>query len=156
MRLLVDGDASGHRDLLIELSREHDVELVWVHNPSHRPPWPEPGLRLTVHLADGGSQAADMMLMNLAQPGDLVVTGDLGLASVCVVKGAAAISPRGFWFREDELAQRLEFRALAARLRRGGVQLDKKPAHRRLDDHRFEMELREALKDSRRGVTGDE
>lgn len=147
MRILVDGDASGHRDVILDLSREFDVEVVWVHNPSHRAPVPEPGLKLTVHLADGGSQAADMVIMNLAVPGDFVVTGDLGLASVCVAKGAAALSPRGFWFRAEELALKLEFRALAARLRRGGVNLDKKPPARRLDDHRFEMELRAALAD---------
>jgi uncharacterized protein YaiI (UPF0178 family) len=149
MRILVDGDASGHRDVLLEIARDFDVEIVWVHNPSHRPPWPEEGLKLTVHLADGGSQAADMVIMNMAAPGDVVVTGDLGLASVCVVKGAAALSPRGFWFKAEELEQRLEFRALAARLRRGGVNLDKKPPQRRLDDHRFEMELRAALEDGR-------
>jgi uncharacterized protein YaiI (UPF0178 family) len=147
MRILVDGDASGHRDVLIALSREFDADLIWVHNPSQRPPWPEPGLRLTVHLADGAAQAADMVLMNLAAPGDLVVTGDLGLASVCALKGAAVLSPRGFWFKAEELERRLEFRALAARLRRGGVHLGKKPPQKRLDDHRFEMELRAALQD---------
>lgn len=147
MRILVDGDASGHRDVILDISREFDVEVVWVHNPSHRAPVPEPGLKLTVHLADGGSQAADMVIMNLAAPGDYVVTGDLGLASVCVAKGAAALSPRGFWFRAEDMAQRLEYRALSARLRRGGVNLDKKPPAKRLDDHRFEMELRAALAD---------
>jgi uncharacterized protein YaiI (UPF0178 family) len=145
VRILVDGDSSGHRDLLIAVSMERDVELVWVHNPSQRAPWPEPGLRLTVHLADAAAQAADMVLMNLAQPGDLVVTGDLGLASVCVAKGAAAISPRGFWYRHEDLAQRLEWRALGERLKRGGVHLDHKPAAKRLDDWRFEQELRQAL-----------
>lgn len=147
MRILVDGDAAGHRDLILDLSREYDVEIVWVHNPSHRAPYPEPGLKLTVHLADGGPQAADIVIMNMAAPGDFVVTGDLGLASVCVTRGAAAISPRGFWFRAEDLGARLEFRALAARLRRGGVNLDKKPPKQRLDDHRFEMELRAALAD---------
>lgn len=145
MRILVDGDSAGMRDRLIEAAREHDVELVWVHNPSQRPPWPEPGLRLTVHLADSATQAADMVIMNLAVAGDVVVTGDLGLASVCVSKGAAALSPRGFWFRVDEMVQRLEWRALATRLRRGGVHMDKKPPHRRLDDWRFDQELRRAL-----------
>ena len=145
MRLLVDGDASGHRDLLLDLSREHDVEIVWVHNPSHRAPAEEPGLRLTVVLADSASQAADMVLMNLAQAGDVVVTADLGLALVCVSKGAAAISTLGHWFRADEMSARMEFRALAARLRRGGEYLDRKPPHKRLDDWRLEQELRKAL-----------
>ncbi len=142
----MDGDSAGMRDLLIELAREHDTELVWVHNPSQKPPWPEDGLKLTVHLADAAAQAADMVLMNMAQAGDLVVTGDLGLASVCIAKGAAALSPRGFWFREHDLMERMEWRALAAKLRRGGVHLDHKPPHRkRLDDWRFEQELRRAL-----------
>jgi len=148
MRLLIDGDASGHRDLLLDLSREHDVEIIWVSNPSSRPPVPEPGLKLTVHLADGGPQAADIVIMNLASPGDIVVTGDLGLALVCVAKGAATISTLGFWYREETLHQKMEFRALAAKLRRGGVHLEHKPPTKRLDDYRFEMELRRALSDA--------
>ena len=147
MRVLVDGDSAGHRDLLVALAVETQVELVWVHNPSQRPPYPEPGLpiRLTVHLADAAAQAADMVLMNMAAAGDIVVTGDLGLASVCVAKGAAAISPRGFWYRHEDLMQRLEWRALGERLKRGGVHLDHKPPRKRLDDWRFEQELRQAL-----------
>jgi uncharacterized protein YaiI (UPF0178 family) len=145
MRILVDGDSAGQRDSVLEAARAFDVEVVWVHNPSQKPPWPEDGLKLTVHLADAAAQAADMVLMNMAQAGDLVVTGDLGLASVCIAKGAAALSPRGFWFREHDLMERMEWRALAAKLRRGGVHIDHKPPHRKLDDWRFEMELRRAL-----------
>lgn len=145
MRILVDGDSSGHRDLLIATVREFDLEMIWVCNHASKPPWPEEGLKLTVRHMDVDAQAADMELMNLSRPGDIVVTGDLGLASVCVVRGAAALSPRGFWFKEDQLLERLEFRALAARLRRGGVNLEHKPPHRRLDDHRFELELRRAI-----------
>ncbi|HTB22673.1 MAG TPA: DUF188 domain-containing protein [bacterium] len=145
MRLLVDGDASGQRDLLMDLASEYGALLVWVHNPSHRPPQPRPGLLLEVHLADGGPQAADVVVMNFAGVDDIVVTGDLGLALVCVAKGAAAISPRGFWFKAEDMEQRMEFRALAARLKRGGEYLHHKPPQRRLDDWRFEQELRRAL-----------
>jgi uncharacterized protein YaiI (UPF0178 family) len=99
MRILVDGDSSGHRDVIIAIAKEHDSELIWVCNHASRPPWPEEGLRLTVRHMDVSDQAADMELMNLSRPGDIVVTGDLGLASVCVVRGAAALSPRGFWFK---------------------------------------------------------
>lgn len=145
MRLLVDGDSSGHRDLIKGIARETKAELVWVHNPSHQPPSPEEGLSLTVHLADAGPQGADILLMNFARPEDIVVTGDLGLAMVCVAKGAAAISPRGFWYRAEEFQIRSEFRALAARLKRGGEYLHRKPKSVRLDDWRFESELRRAL-----------
>ena len=43
------------------------------------------------------------------------------------------------------MLERLEWRALAAKMKRGGVHLDHKPAHRRLDDWRFDQELRRAL-----------
>jgi uncharacterized protein len=145
MRILVDGDASGQRDVIVSLAIEFGAPLLWVHNPSHRPPVPQEGLNLEVHLADGGSQAADVVVMNFAGADDIVVTGDLGLALVCVAKGAAAISPRGFWYRSEDMATRMEFRALAARLKRGGEYLHHKPPHRRLDDWRFEQELRRAL-----------
>jgi uncharacterized protein YaiI (UPF0178 family) len=155
MRVLVDGDSSGHRDFLVALAKEMDGEMVWVCNHASRPPWVEPGSKLSVRHMDIASQAADMELMNLSRPGDIVVTGDLGLASVCVSRGAAALSPRGFWYRVEDMAQRLEWRALGARLRRGGVNLDKKPAATRLDDHRFEEELRHALKDGHAPEVGD-
>ena len=145
MRILVDGDAAGHRDFLVAISVQSGSELVWVCNYASRPPVEQDGLNLRVVLTDLDDQAADMVLMNLAQAGDIVITGDLGLATVCVAKGAAAIGPRGFWYRHEDLAQRLEWRALAARLRRGGINIDKKPAARRLDDWRFEQELRLAL-----------
>ena len=145
MRILVDGDSAGHRDVIIAAAKEHDSELIWVCNFATKPPWPEPGLKLTIRHMDVADQAADMELMNLSRAGDIVITGDLGLASVCVVRGAAALSPRGFWFRQEDLMARLEFRALAARMRRGGVNMEHKPPHRREDDHRFEMELKRAL-----------
>ena len=149
MRILVDGDSSGHRDYMVGLCKVTGAELVWVCNFANKPPVQQDGLRLTVILTDIQDQSADMQLMNLAGPEDIVVTGDLGLASVCMAKGAAALSPRGFWFRHDKLEQSLEWRALAARLKRGGVHLDKKSAARRLDDHRFEEELRHAVLDPR-------
>jgi uncharacterized protein YaiI (UPF0178 family) len=62
-----------------------------------------------------------------------------------VAKGAAVLSPRGFWYRQDDMMQRLEWRALSEKLKRGGVHLDHKPPRKRLDDWRFEMELRQAL-----------
>jgi uncharacterized protein YaiI (UPF0178 family) len=55
------------------------------------------------------------------------------------------LSPRGFWYRQDDMMQRLEWRALSEKLKRGGVHLDHKPPRKRLDDWRFEMELRQAL-----------
>ena len=144
--VLVDGDSAGHRKLLMELAIEFDAELVWVCNVLQSVPEKQAGLRLTVHQVDMHPQAADEKIMNLAAAGAVVVTGDLGLATVCIAKGAAAISPRGHWFWEDKLAQRMELRHLFTQQRRAGKRTHGPTGASHLDDERFEAELRDALR----------
>jgi uncharacterized protein YaiI (UPF0178 family) len=146
MRILVDGDAAGHRELLIGLATEYSVELHWVNNLSQKPPVDRDGLKLFVHLADKESQSADIIVMNLAQKGDLVVTGDLGLAAVVLSKGSVALSPRGHWYYTDRIAGQLEHRHLLQERRRQGGRLAGGPAAaKRVDEIRFEEEIRKAL-----------
>ncbi len=146
MRILVDGDSSGRRDLIVGLALEYSAELHWVNNVSQAPPQAVDGLMLSTYLADRDKESADVVLMNLAAKGDLVVTGDLGLAAVVIAKGAAALSPRGHWYRTDKLAEQLEFRHLGKERRRQGERAGGGPAPmRRADEIRFEEELRKAL-----------
>jgi len=145
-RVLVDGDSSGRRDILFELCLEFGAELHWVHNPHQRAPYPVEGLKFIEHLADAESQAADMLLMNLAGPGDIVVTADIGLAAVVIAKHAAALSPRGHWYYEHRMADSLELRHLLKEARARGENPGGGPAKaRRFDEEVFERELRKAL-----------
>jgi uncharacterized protein YaiI (UPF0178 family) len=69
------------------------------------------------------------------------------LACVVTAKGCAALSPRGRWFKEEDIALQMEFRHLRAELKRqGGRMGGSQAAHRREDEERFEDELRHALK----------
>jgi len=82
----------------------------------------------------------------LAQKGDLVVTGDLGLAAVVMSKGSVALSPRGHWYYADRIASQLEQRHLLQELRRQGDRPSGGPgAAKRVDEIRFEEEIRKAL-----------
>ena len=153
MRLLVDGDSCGHRHLILDLAKEYAIELHWANNVSQNPPAEEEGLKLKVYLADAAREAADMILMNLAATGDVVVTGDLGLASVVIARGAAALSPRGHWYYHAELAQKLEFRHLRQEVkRRGGAMKSSAAKKRFLDEERFEAELRHAFEGKAHGA----
>jgi hypothetical protein len=148
MKLLVDGDSAGRRDAVLDLAEEFGVEVHWVCNSHQKPPMPEPGrgYKLFTYLADDHRDAADMKIMNLSERGDLVVTADLGLALVCVSKGCAALSPRGHWYKHEELAEKMEFRHLRAEVKRRGGQLGGGPPKaRKPDEIRFEEELRHAL-----------
>jgi uncharacterized protein YaiI (UPF0178 family) len=146
VRILVDGDSAGRRELIFALAMEFGVEVHWVNNFSQDSPQPRDGLLLRTYLSDKESQSTDLVLMNLAGKGDLLVTGDLGLACVVVSKGCAAISPRGQWFRQEAIQQLMEFRHLHAERRRAGQTKGGGPrAYRREDELRLEDELRHAL-----------
>jgi uncharacterized protein YaiI (UPF0178 family) len=146
MRILVDGDSAGRRELIFDLAMEFGAEVHWVNNVSQNPPSAPEGLKLKTYLSDRASQSTDIVIMNLASRGDLLVTGDLGLAIVAVSKGCAAVSPRGHWYREDEMKQQMEFRHLRAEFKRSGGNLGGgPPAYRREDERRLADALRHAL-----------
>lgn len=69
---------------------------------------------------DTDKEAADLYIMNHARRDDIVVTQDIGLASILVNKGVVALSPRGKEFEEENMDTTLHLRFLSAKERRNG------------------------------------
>ena len=68
-----------------------------------------------------GADVADAEIVRQLSPGDLVVTGDIPLASDVLKKGGFALNPRGDFYTEDNIAQQLSMRAFMDELRGSGV-----------------------------------
>lgn len=68
-----------------------------------------------------GLNAADTRIIDLAQPGDLIVTDDIPLASAVVGKGCLVLSQRGEMLREENIAERLSARDFMTELRESGI-----------------------------------
>lgn len=83
-------------------------------------------MRIPVHplfsmvCVRGHFDAADDHIVEHAQRGDLIITGDVPLAGRIVAKGAWGLSPRGDVFDESNIAERLAIRNLMQELRSGG------------------------------------
>lgn len=69
---------------------------------------------------DSYKEAADLYILNHAKRFDVVVTQDIGLASMLVNQKVYAISPRGKIFNESDMDTSLHLRFLAAKERRSG------------------------------------
>ena len=152
MKIYVDADGTPWWDLVIERGRRHGVTVVMVADYSHNFPLEE-GVEQVV--VDGGSDAADFAIVNRVQAGDLVVTQDVGLASLVLPQGAAVISPRGYEFTEDSMAGRLARRWLHGRIRRAGGRVSGPPAISEDEKDRFLMLLDQKISSSiRRGEKG--
>jgi hypothetical protein len=141
MKILVDADACPRSVLKIcmGLGRKYDIPVWTVASFNHDIESDYP-----IVVGDD-SQEADLKIMNLAESGDVVITGDWGLASMVVGKGAKCLSPMGREFRPEKMEFLLEEREIKARFRRGGGRT-KGPRKRTMeDDRRFEFCLEKAL-----------
>jgi uncharacterized protein YaiI (UPF0178 family) len=68
-----------------------------------------------------GFDEADRRILELVEPGDLVITADIPLAAKVIDKGALALNPRGELYTEENVRERLTMRNLMDELRGSGV-----------------------------------
>ena len=68
-----------------------------------------------------GIDIADDRVVELVEPGDLVITADIPLADRVVSKGAFALNPRGKLYTAANIKERLAVRDLLSELRDNGM-----------------------------------
>jgi len=141
MKILIDADACPRSVLqvCIRLGQAYDIPVWTVASFNH-------DIESDQHIMVGGDfQEADMKVMNLTEAGDVVVTGDWGLAAMVLGKGAKCLSPMGREFHPEKIGFLLEEREVKAKFRREGGRT-KGPKKRTLeDDRKFELCLEKIL-----------
>ncbi|MGM0751504.1 MAG: YaiI/YqxD family protein [Bacillota bacterium] len=113
----VDADACPVKQEIIKITSGYGFEIVFVASHAHRKNEPDQGTWVYV---DSSKEAADLYIMNHVRPQDVLVTQDIGLASLVLPKKVYAISPRGKAYREESIATALDYRYVAAKERRRG------------------------------------
>jgi len=141
MKILIDADACPRSVLQIcmRLGQAYHIPVWTVASFNHEIASDHP-----IVVGDG-FQEADMKIVNLTESGDVVVTGDWGLAAMVMGKGAKCLSPMGREFQLERIGFMLEEREVKAKFRREGGRT-KGPKKRTLDDDRkFELCLEKIL-----------
>ena len=85
--------------------------------------------------------AADARIVELIEPGDLVITADTPLAAQVIAKKAQALNPRGERYTEENVRERLSIRNFMQDLREGGVRTGGPPALNARDKQAFANQL---------------
>jgi uncharacterized protein YaiI (UPF0178 family) len=119
MRIWVDADAcpGDIKELLYRAAKRTQTRVTLVANQGLSLPRSE---FIDSLLVPTGMNVADRRIVELAQPGDLVVTADIPLAAGVVAKGARALDPRGDLYTEANIGERLAVRNLFDELRGAG------------------------------------
>ncbi|MCC2637681.1 MAG: hypothetical protein K0Q68_1400 [Moraxellaceae bacterium] len=122
VQVWVDADAcpTPIKDILFRAAEKRQVTCTLVAN--RYIPVPQVAWLKSVQVP-AGFDVADDRIVELILPGDLVITADIPLAAKVVEKKAFALNPRGTFYSEDNIRQRLTMRNFMEELRASGVQV---------------------------------
>ncbi|MNT29682.1 hypothetical protein D3C72_1654350 [compost metagenome] len=84
---------------------------------------------------------ADAHIVERADKGDLVITGDIPLAAQVLEKGAMALNPRGERYSPETIRERLAVRDMMEELRASGVDTGGPPSFSQADRKAFANQL---------------
>src|ERR1700678_4079377 len=120
MQIWVDADGCPGeiKDMLYRVAKRRKILVTLVANQPLRIP---PSAFISSVRVGEGMNVADRRIVELAAPGDLVITADIPLAADVVAKGGQALNPRGELYTDANVGERVAVRNLVDGLRGGGL-----------------------------------
>lgn len=141
MKILIDADGCPVVNITIQISSEYHLPCLLLCDTSHE--FYRSGAETIIF--DKGADSVDYGLVNRVEPGDLVITQDYGLASMCLARGASVLNQDG-WEYTPENIDLLLFSRYESRKHRAAGCRTKGPAKRSaIQNKAFEAALRKLL-----------
>ena len=121
MKIWIDADACPRqiKELLYRTAERCEIILTLVANKAIF--FPSSSWIRGIQVA-AGPDVADQEIVRLLGPGDLVITADIPLAADVIEKGGFALDPRGDFFSQENIRERLSIRNFLDDLRSNGVE----------------------------------
>lgn len=140
MKVLVDADACPVVDITVALCKQFQLECILLCDTAHI--LHRDGAQTLIF--DKGADSVDFALVNRVSPGDIVVTQDYGLASMCLAKQARIFHQDGWEYTEYNIGGLMEQRHAAKKFRAAGGRT-KGPAKRKPEQDQAFYQALEAL-----------
>lgn len=144
MKILIDADACPVKDIILKLAKEYNSEVIFICSLSHYTNYYERNGINPIYV-DNVSQSADLAIINKAVKGDIVVTGDYGLAAVVLSKGSYAISFDGKLFDNNIIDDLLGKRHENLKSLRSGGRIKGPRKRTAKDDEQFLSSLKKLI-----------
>jgi len=141
-RIVVDADSCPVKEEIMLVGREQRVPVFIVASFAHYMPQITGATYLFV---DSSSQSVDIRIANFVTTGDVVITGDYGLASLVLRPGVRVLSNRGVEYTLENIDRLLQERHLSAKIRRGGGKTKGPKAITAVEKAKFVESLRKIL-----------
>ena len=145
--IFVDADACPVKQEIYRVAMRYVLKVTLVSNSSMRIPHED---WLTLVVVDGQFDAVDDWIVEHVTENDIVISGDIPLASRCLAKGAVVLDLRGGIFTEDNIGEAVASRELLSHLRDLGTITGGPAPLERRDRSRFLQRLDETIQTIRR------
>ncbi len=142
LHIYIDADACPVKQEIYKVADRYGLSVTLVANARMRVP---DGARIELVVVDKGLNEADDHIVDLAETGDIVITGDIPLAARCLDKGARVLGHKGRPFTPDNVVEGLATRHLLSQLRDQGVMTGGPPPFAAKDRSLFLQKLDEII-----------
>ena len=146
MNILVDADGCPVVDLTLQIAKRFVVPVIILCDTAHQ--IEREGAQTLVF--DKGADSVDFALVNRVKPGDVVVTQDYGLASMCLAKCARVLNQNGLEYTADNMEALMLRRYENKKLLRAGKHPKGSPKRTKEQDVAFSTHFKAILEASRR------
>ena len=133
MTILIDADGCPVVDLTLQIAKRFSVPVIILCDTAHQ--IEREGAQTLVF--DKGSDSVDFALVNRVKSGDVVVTQDYGLASMCLAKCARVLNQNGLEYIADNIDALMLRRYENKKLLRAGKHPKGSPKRTKEQDVRF-------------------
>ncbi len=116
MTVLIDADGCPVVDIAIRLCQENNVACLLLCDTAHQ--FSRPGAETLVF--DKGADSVDFAIVRRIVPGDIVITQDYGLASMCLARSARVLHQDGWEYTPYNIDALLFERHEARKFRASG------------------------------------
>lgn len=140
MKIWVDADACPVviKEILFRAAVRKEIQTTLIANHYMRVPTSPYISFMQVQM---GFDVADNEIVKRVEKDDLVITGDIPLASEVIEKGALALNPRGELYTKENIKARLNMRDFMETMRASGVDTGGPPPLNQKDRQNFANQL---------------
>lgn len=147
MKVLIDADACPVVDITTQLCLTRNMPCMIFSDTAHE--IHKPGA--TTLVFDKGADSVDFAIVNKIEPGDIVITQDYGLASMCMAKSARILHQDGWEYSQNNIDALLFQRHTAREFRAAGGRTKGPSKRKPAQDEAFRSALLELLQTSSQG-----
>ena len=141
MKVLIDADGCPVVDLTIRLCEKYKIPCLILCDTAHV--FHREGVQTLTF--DKGADSVDYALVNRVSPGDLVITQDYGLASMCLARSARILHQDGWEYTLDNIDALLLVRHDSRKHRAAGGRMKGQKKRTAAQNVSFETALRNLI-----------